>query len=329
MSRFWNFVQAMVPGDLARGEDVNTNLSGIDTALGLVQAELNEAIRVSTGSGDFNIADNIAARANKLIAFDSAGGVVASTSVGIYQGDFAAGDYDVRDIVRDAGAEVGLNNLYICNTAYTSAGDLATEIANWDLVINVVDVEIARAAAVVAQGLAEAAEDAAALEKTYAEEWSQKAEDTAVSASAGGGAGEYSALHHSAKSLGHANDSATAQGLAEDAQAAAELVGDQLNGYLAITYNANIVIPLDGEQTRYVQMTGAFSTMATSGRAAGESITLILYASGGNRTLNYNSNWQQIGYLPTTLLSGKYMVLSLICLGPNESNVLIAGATEL
>jgi len=40
----------------------------------------------------------------------------------------------------------------------------------------------------------------AALEASYAEEWAQKAEDSAVSAAAGGGAGQFSALHHSAKS---------------------------------------------------------------------------------------------------------------------------------
>jgi len=165
-SRFWNFVLAMVPGSLAKAEDVNDNLSGIDTALALIETEMDGAIRVTTSPGDTAILENAASRANKLIQFNSAGGVELGTVVGDWQGDHAdaAGtDYYVRDVVRDAAAAIGLNNLYICTTAHTSTGDILTDTANWSLLIDVTDSVTAQLAAEAAQTAAEAAQTAAEL----------------------------------------------------------------------------------------------------------------------------------------------------------------------
>jgi len=165
-SRFWNFVLAMVPGSLAKGEDVNENLSGIDTALALIETEIDGAIRVTTSPGTTAIAENAASRANKLIQFNSAGGIELGTVVGDWKGDHAdaAGtDYYVRDVVRDAAAAIGLNNLYICTTAHTSTGDILADTANWSLLINVVDVETAKTAAESARDDAQTAQAAAEL----------------------------------------------------------------------------------------------------------------------------------------------------------------------
>ena len=77
MSTFWNFVTSMTSGTLAKAEDVNTNLQGIDTGLDLVETELNKAVQITNVPGTTDLTENVAARANKFIGFDVSGDIVA------------------------------------------------------------------------------------------------------------------------------------------------------------------------------------------------------------------------------------------------------------
>lgn len=190
-----------------------------------------------------------AARADKILAFDSTGQIEYLTSIGTWKGDWAtATGYIKYDVVRDAAAGANTNNLYICLEDHTS-GTWATDLAatKWQLAINVADVEAAQAAAEAAQTAAEAAQtaaetaetnaetaetnagnsasaasgsaSAAADEVTYAGEWANKAEDSLVSAAAGGDeVDDYSAKHWAAKAAASVG-SGVAQASEAEAQA--------------------------------------------------------------------------------------------------------------
>jgi hypothetical protein len=162
MSAYWNFVTTMVPATLAKAEDVNTNLSGIDTGFTLVEAEINKCFQITNSPGVVDIGLNAAARANKLVSFDVNGDIAASQILGDWKGDHAdaAGtDYEIRDVVKDAAAAIGQDNLYICNTTHTSTGDLATDTANWDLLVEVSGVAASAAAALVSENNAATSAD--------------------------------------------------------------------------------------------------------------------------------------------------------------------------
>ena len=75
-SRFWTFVNNLISGQTARAEQVEGHLNQVDTAFGTVASELNRCIRFTSGTpveADFQISDNAAARANKIVSFNGAG----------------------------------------------------------------------------------------------------------------------------------------------------------------------------------------------------------------------------------------------------------------
>ena len=162
MSAFWNFVTRMIPGTLAKAEDVNTNFDGVDNAFALVEAEVNKAIQITNDPGVTDVTLNAAARANKLLEFDVNGDIATTTIMGDWKGDHAnaAGtDYEIRDVVKDAAGSLGQDNIYICNTTHTSTGSLSTDTAKWDLLIDVAAAAASAAAALVSETNAAASAD--------------------------------------------------------------------------------------------------------------------------------------------------------------------------
>lgn len=178
-NRFWNFVTSLVPGTVARAEDVNTNYQGIQAGNDAIEVELDRSIQITNVPGTTQISLNAAARANLILAFDASGDVTAQANIGNYRGDHAGSTlYYVRDVVRDAAGGIGLNNIYICNVEHTSSASIATDSANWDLVINVADVEAAKVAAAASEAAAGVSETnagasaaAALVSEDNAEDW--------------------------------------------------------------------------------------------------------------------------------------------------------------
>ena len=167
---FWNFVTTFAAGTLAKAEDVNTNFSGIQTGFDSVEADIGGSIQVTNAPGVTDITGNAAARALKFITFDSDGDIVTVDDIGDWQGNHAGSTaYVERDLVKDAAADLGLNNIYRCNTAHTSTADMSDNTAKWDLVIDVAAVVAAQVAAEAAQTAAETAETNAETAQTAAE----------------------------------------------------------------------------------------------------------------------------------------------------------------
>tara|TARA_R100001443_G_scaffold36699_1_gene50538 strand:+ start:82 stop:1809 length:1728 start_codon:yes stop_codon:yes gene_type:complete len=103
------------------------------------QTELDRSIRFSLTNtiGSLEITENAAARANKVLAFDSAGEFEILQELGTYRGNWAASTaYAVRDLVKDTST----GNIFFCNTAHTSSGaqplTTNTHSANWDLIVD-------------------------------------------------------------------------------------------------------------------------------------------------------------------------------------------------
>ena len=75
-----------------------------------------------------------ASRANKILAFDSAGEIAVTQELGTYKGNWASStSYAVRDLVKDTST----NNIFIALTAHTSSGTQPlttnTDSAKWSL----------------------------------------------------------------------------------------------------------------------------------------------------------------------------------------------------
>jgi hypothetical protein len=147
----------------ARGSEVKAEFDGIVAGMAAIESDTNRSIKMPAGTS-VDLPVIAADRALTVIGFDSNGDVEVQAGIGAFQGDWATGtDYLVRDIMLDAGGELGLNNVYICNVAHTSSASLATDSANWDLMIDVTDVKASEvaaaasaAAALVSEGLADA-----------------------------------------------------------------------------------------------------------------------------------------------------------------------------
>ena len=88
-------------------------------------------------AGTVTITKNATDRANKVLAFDSSGGLEATQEIGVYKGNWAtATAYVVRDIIKDTSN----NNIYICITAHTSSGSQPissnSDVAKWSLIVD-------------------------------------------------------------------------------------------------------------------------------------------------------------------------------------------------
>jgi hypothetical protein len=76
-------------------------------------------------------------RANKVLAFDSAGELAVTQELGTFRGNWSASTaYQVRDLVKDTST----NNIFLVNTAHTSSGSQPltsnTNSAKYDLIVD-------------------------------------------------------------------------------------------------------------------------------------------------------------------------------------------------
>ena len=101
-----------------------------------------------TDAGTITVDKNAADRANKLLAFDSSGGLSATQEIGTNKGNWGSGSvYQIRDIVKDTGT----NNIFQCKTAHTSSGSLPitsnADSAKWDLLVDAASATTSQTAA--------------------------------------------------------------------------------------------------------------------------------------------------------------------------------------
>lgn len=142
MSRFWNWIANLSPGEIARSGEVNQQFGEIDGALDSVANEMNRAIRFTNGAtpaeADFQIAESAGQRAGRALGFDANGKAAIVSMLWAWRGDWlTATAYAVNDVVAQ-GTE---KSLYVCRIAHTS-GTFSTDLAasRWTKVIDLIEV---------------------------------------------------------------------------------------------------------------------------------------------------------------------------------------------
>ena len=106
-----------------------------------LQEQIDRSIKLSRTntmtSTEFTV--DAASRANKILAFDSAGEIAVTQELGTYQSTDATVTteaYNVRDLIKSTTA-AQLNNVYIC-TADSVIGDLLTDTDHFELLVDAV-----------------------------------------------------------------------------------------------------------------------------------------------------------------------------------------------
>ena len=168
---------------------------GLDRAmmtLQQVQEEVTRSIKLSRTntmtSTEFTV--DAASRANKILAFDSAGEISVTQELGTYRGTDATittEAYVQRDIVKSTSA-AQLNNVYIC-VGDSVVGDLLTDTDHFDLLVDAVsaatsatNAAASEAAAASSATDAQTAQTAAELAETNAETAETNAETAETNA---------------------------------------------------------------------------------------------------------------------------------------------------
>ena len=104
-----------------------------------LQEQINRSLKLSRTntmtSTEFTV--DATNRANKVLAFDSAGEIAVTQELGTYKGNWAASTvYAVRDLIKDTST----NNIFICLTAHSSSGSQPlttnTDSAKWSLLVD-------------------------------------------------------------------------------------------------------------------------------------------------------------------------------------------------
>lgn len=96
-NRFYNFVNQLISGSVAKASEVNAELQGAEVGFLAVEAELNTAIKLpaTESATDQRITLTPAQRAGTLLQFDSNGDLKVSAQL---QGDIDANDKRIRNV---------------------------------------------------------------------------------------------------------------------------------------------------------------------------------------------------------------------------------------
>ena len=193
-----------------------------------LQDALTRSIKLSAtntmSSTEFTV--GAADRANKILAFDSAGEIAVTQEIGTYRGNWSSGTaFRQRDLVKDTSND----NIYICVTAHTSSGSQPissnTDVAKWALIVDAASATSSATAAAASAAAAALSETAAELAETNAETAETNAEAAQAAAEAAQAAAEAAqAAAETAETNAETaeTNAETAETNAETAQAAAE-----------------------------------------------------------------------------------------------------------
>ena len=117
-------------------EDAHDKITSISQEL---QEQVDRSIKLSRTntmtSTEFTV--DATNRANKILAFDSAGEISVTQELGTFVGNWSAStSYNARDLVKDTST----NNIFICTTSHTSSGSQPlttnTDSGKWSLIVD-------------------------------------------------------------------------------------------------------------------------------------------------------------------------------------------------
>jgi hypothetical protein len=139
-SRFWTFVENLIPGQTARSEQVNAKFGEVEEGLDLVAAEMDRSIRFTYGiptETTHQLPQSPAQCAGKTLGFDASGVISLLNSGFVWKGDWAGGTfYAVNDVVR---APLANNySIYVCTSAHTSSS-FSSDSSSWSIMIDLTE----------------------------------------------------------------------------------------------------------------------------------------------------------------------------------------------
>jgi hypothetical protein len=178
----------LVANDPFPAETLETNMDKLVRMVQQHEEELDRSLKLSRTNTmtSTEFTNSATDRANKLMAFDSAGEIVVTQEIGTFKGNWAASTaYVQRDIVKDTST----NNIFIVNAAHTSSGSqpLTTNAnsAKYDLLVDAASATTsatnAASSATAAASSATAAASSASTATTKASEASTSASSAATS----------------------------------------------------------------------------------------------------------------------------------------------------
>ena len=209
-------------------EDAHDKITSISQEL---QEQVDRSIKLSRTntmtSTEFTV--DATNRANKILAFDSAGEISVTQELGTFVGNWSAStSYNARDLVKDTST----NNIFICTTSHTSSGSQPlttnTDSGKWSLIVDAASSTTAQNAAAASASAASASasaalasENAAASSETNSAN-SATASANSATASAASAAAALVSENNSSTSETNAASSATSANSSKVAAAASE-----------------------------------------------------------------------------------------------------------
>ena len=97
-----------------------------------------------------------------------------------------------------------------------------------------------------------------------------------------------------------------------------------------VPYAASIALSFAENDNKKLTLTGNVTfTTASSGRAAGRGMDVLIEAGAASRTLTFPSGWRFIGIKPASIPASKVAILSLRAYGPNETDIIAVWGEQL
>jgi len=261
-----------------------TNEEGLDRATMIAQ-QVSEAtdrsIKLSRTNTMTSTEFTVGAteRANKILAFDSAGEISVTQELGTYQGTDATTTteaYNVRDIVKSTTA-AQLNNVYIC-VADSVVGDLLTDTDHFELLVDAVSAATSATAAATSATNAANSATAAATSATNAANSATSAATSATTATTQASAASTSATNAATSETNAAtsetNAATSATSAATQATAAAtSATNPATSATAAATSATNAATSETNASTSATSAASSATTATTQASAASTSAT--------------------------------------------------------
>ena len=261
-----------------------TNEEGLDRATMIAQ-QVSEAtdrsIKLSRTNTMTSTEFTVGAteRANKILAFDSAGEISVTQELGTYQGTDATTTteaYNVRDIVKST-TTAQLNNVYIC-VADSVVGDLLTDTDHFELLVDAVSAATSATAAATSATNAANSATAAATSATNAANSATSAATSATTATTQASAASTSATNAATSETNAAtsetNAATSATSAATQATAAATSATNAATSATAAATSAtNAATSETNASTSATSAASSATTATTQASAASTSAT--------------------------------------------------------
>ena len=303
-----------------------------------LQEEVNRSIKLSRTntmtSTEFTV--DASSRANKILAFDSAGEISVTQELGTFVGDWSSGtSYNARDLVKDTST----NNIFICTTSHTSSGSQPlttnTDSAKWSLIVDAASATASATTATTQAGIAttKAGEASASASAALTSENNAATSETNASNSATTSANEATASANSATASANSASAAAASfDLFDDSYLGAKASnptvdndGNALSdGALYFDTTNDVMKVYDLATTTWLQLTPTVSNQNNINAVNANSTNINAVATNETNINNVNSNSANINIVAgidteITNVSGINAAISAVNL--NSTNI--------